>query len=284
MAGKKLTRRKVITAGVLTGAAGAVYSVAHAFGVEPNLLHVNAQTIHLQWLPQPMSGLKIAHLTDFHYDPENNDKLLDKVKRRLEEIKPDIIIFTGDYITKGEKEFDALIEKLNGVSAPHGVYASMGNHDGWESNADYISRGFTSIGVKLLVNANEIIQVNKIDLCIAGLDYQWLGEPDVEKMLEGVSQYMPVIALVHEPDYFEELAKRHPYVMQFSGHTHGGQCRVPIIGYAPIKVKYGEKYIKGTYAEGPNAKLYVSSGIGTVGVRVRFACPPEIAVLTLENA
>jgi uncharacterized protein len=87
--------------------------------------------------------------------------------------------------------------------------------------------------------------------------------------------------LVHEPDYFDTLTRHRDIVVQLSGHTHGGQCRVPLVDYAPVKVAYGRKYIYGAFQRG-DSRLFVTRGLGTVGMRVRFACPPEVALLTLR--
>ena len=86
---------------------------------------------------------------------------------------------------------------------------------------------------------------------------------------------------MHEPDVFDQLIKTNHVSLQLSGHTHGGQCRVPLLGYAPVKVKYGRKYIYGAYEKG-DSRLFVSRGLGTVGTPVRFACIPEVAILTLK--
>jgi predicted MPP superfamily phosphohydrolase len=90
-------------------------------------------------------------------------------------------------------------------------------------------------------------------------------------------------AFVLEPDYFDDLRARRPIALQLSGHTHGGQCRVPLVGYAPRKVDFGRIYIDGHHAR-DGSNLFVTRGIGTVGLRVRFACPPQLAILTLRSA
>ena len=248
---------------------------------------VNRQEVSLNWLPAGLDGLKVVHLTDFHYRPGDDDGVMEKLMERLAEEEPDLVVLTGDYVISSFDSFLPLVGMLAKLKAKHGVFVSMGNHDGWTAEEDAYRKAFESIGCTFFVNQHTVLTIGGERLVVAGLDYQWDGNPDAVKMLAGVKQDDPVLALVHEPDFFDELASMHPRVMQFSGHTHGGQCRVPLIGYAPVKVKYGQNYIKGLYemgvAEGPQAKLFVSSGIGTVGVRVRFACPPEIAVLTLRR-
>jgi len=117
---------------------------------------------------------------------------------------------------------------------------------------------------------------------VNGLDSVWGGKPDIEKAFSGVSDQVPCLTMMHEPDFFDEIAQVRKSFTQFSGHTHGGQCCVPLLGYAPVKVRYGKKYIFGSFQKDAQRQLSVSSGIGTVGIRVRFARAPEIVVHTLE--
>ncbi|MDB4410276.1 metallophosphoesterase, partial [bacterium] len=92
----------------------------------------------------------------------------------------------------------------------------------------------------------------------------------------------PVISMVHEPDFFDELRSAKPLDLQLSGHTHGGQCRLPLVNYTPAKVKFGRNYIYGHFEKNAS-QLFVGRGIGTVGIRVRFACRPELVILTLRS-
>jgi predicted MPP superfamily phosphohydrolase len=144
-------------------------------------------------------------------------------------------------------------------------------------------RSFEKAGIPFLINRNSQLRIKGDTLAVAGTDFVWLGKPDPAATLKGVAPGTPVLALVHEPDYFDVISAQRDILLQVSGHTHGGQCRVPLIGYAPAKVDFGRKYIKGAFTRG-DSNLFVTSGVGTVGLRVRFACPPELAVLTLRGA
>ena len=126
---------------------------------------------------------------------------------------------------------------------------------------------------KLLIKGENIF--------INGLDSIWGGRPHPSKAWQGHKKNEPVIALVHEPDPFDELHQSHALDLQLSGHTHGGQCRVPLLNYRPAKVKFGRKFIYGHFQKN-NSQLFVGRGIGTVGPRVRFACMPELVILTLR--
>jgi predicted MPP superfamily phosphohydrolase len=156
----------------------------------------------------------------------------------------------------------------------------MGNHDGWNARGEAVGRSFERVGIPLLINRNSVIRIRGEKFAIAATDRVWLGKPDPARALRGIPSGAPVLALVHEPDFFDEMSARRN-LLQVSGHTHGGQCRVPVLGYAPAKVSYGRKYIQGPFFRG-ESRLFVTRGIGTTGMRVRFACPPEVAVLTLR--
>lgn len=118
-------------------------------------------------------------------------------------------------------------------------------------------------------------------------DFHFRPDQDAELLGKVVAQVhrekLDLIALVHEPDYFDTMTAHREIMLQLSGHSHGGQCRVPLIGYAPKTVKYGTKYVEGAFTNG-SSNPFVTRGVGTTGSRVRFAYPPELAVLSLRAA
>jgi predicted MPP superfamily phosphohydrolase len=144
-----------------------------------------------------------------------------------------------------------------------------------------MSRRFERAGISLLINRNSVIRIKGEKFAIAATDHVWQGKPDPLLTLRGIPPEVPVLALVHEPDFFDRMATFRN-LLQISGHTHGGQCRVPFLGYAPAKVRYGRKYIQGSFSRN-ESRLFVTRGLGTTGMRVRFACPPEVALLTLRS-
>jgi predicted MPP superfamily phosphohydrolase len=274
-----ITRRRA--AGLIfTGVAGCLLD---GFVIEPTLLSVTRQDVTCKKLPSALDGLKVCLLTDLHFLPGTNDSLLEKVIHQVRMERPDIIALGGDYMNHDPKVIQPLLEKLGKLHCTHGIFAVMGNHDGWSGNVSVIRRQFEKTGISFLVNQHSQLDIRGEKLALAGTDFVWLGKPDPTKTLKGISADTPVIALVHEPDYFDTMAAQRNIQLQLSGHTHGGQCRVPLIGYAPAKVKYGKKYIYGSYATG-DSTLFVSRGVGTTSTRVRFACPPELAVLTLRES
>lgn len=270
-------RNFIITSGLAAASCG-----SYARYIEPNLLSVTQKTVRLPRLPKSLDGLVIAQLTDIHYKPEEQQELMQEVVRAVNAAKPDIIALTGDYIEGRPKVIDPLMNALSGLQAKHGIYATMGNHDGWSASPGRFRRAFHKAGIEFLHNDGSCIQIKGEHFFIVGTDSCWSGKVDAPACYRG-HKNEPVLALVHEPDVFDFLSAQFPVSLQLSGHTHGGQCRVPLVGYAPVKVKYGKNYIYGSYAKG-DSQLFVSRGLGTVGAKVRFACSPEVALLTLRSA
>jgi len=275
----KLTRRQTIKTLL---AAAPVAAAIDAFFIEPNLLSITRREITLPRLPPELDGFTIAQLSDFHYKPDKDHDLMVKAVNAVNAENVDFIALTGDYVTEDSAVITPLMEHLSQLQSKHGIAATMGNHDGWSNSRDYYRKTFAKAGIPFLINQNTELNIEGSPLHIAGTDYVWLGSPDPIKTLKGIPANAPVIALVHEPDYFDTIRQVRDIDLQLSGHTHGGQCRVPLIGYAPVKVKYGENYVYGYYKEG-DSQLFVSRGTGTSGMRVRFACAPELVILTLRG-
>lgn len=268
-----LSRRKFIY-----GAMG--LCLADAFFIEPNISWTTKTNLKVPHLPEALKGLRIVHLTDLHYKPDKDEGLLETVVEKVNEIEPDLIFLTGDFVDHDTSGIDPMLSLLSKLKTKHGIYACMGNHDGWTADGSYYKDLFEKNGINFLINENTKLSILGESLYIAATDYIWLGTPDPVATLKGIPTNAPLITMVHEPDYFDTMVKHHGQHLQLSGHTHGGQCRVPFIGYAPSKVKYGKKYIYGKYEQGEST-LFVSRGLGTTKIRVRFSCLPEIALHTI---
>jgi len=262
-------------------AAGAAGSIAHAFGIEPQWLGVTRKEVDCPLLSPGWDGLRVGVLADIHFKPEKDEGLLCDAVEALMREKPDVIVMPGDFIDHSPGVLAPMLRILSKLSAPLGVYAGPGNHDGWNMDCDVMRRKFEECGISFLINANTRVSGRGGEMVIAATDHVWMGKPDPGRAMRGVGRDESVIALVHEPDYFDVMVEHRPMALQVSGHTHGGQCKVPVLGYAPARVAYGRKYLEGEYGVG-KARLFVTRGLGTTGLRVRFACAPEVAVLTLR--
>ena len=234
--------------------------------------------VPISGLPKALDGLRIAHLSDLHIDPYTGAAYLERVARAANALAPDLVLLTGDFVTDRAAAIAELAPILAQLRARHGVYASLGNHDIW-TDAGHIARSLDAVGVPVLINEGITLEVNGAPLHLAGVDSGWGGNPDLARALATAPTDARAIALVHEPDLIDGPTRDPRVVLQLSGHSHGGQIRVPGVG-APVLPYLGRRYDLGLYRVA-DTWLYTNRGIGVGGVPVRFNCPPELALLTL---
>ena len=251
-----------------------------AFFIEPNLLVVREQTIEIDNWPQQLDGLRVAVISDIHVGASFiTDEKLRTIVERTNERQPELVVILGDYMTRAEIQPKIFGATLKGFSAPLGTYSVLGNHDWWYSG-DMVRRGLEENGIKVL--ENEALQLNArgTSLWLVGLADLWTRSQRIEETVAKVPEGQPLIALTHNPDIFPRLPQRVPLLL--AGHTHGGQVRFPLIGTVVESSRYGERYVRGHVFEN-NHHLFVTTGIGTSIVPVRFGVTPEIVLLTLKS-
>jgi len=226
------------------------------------------------------SELKIAVLSDLHVGSPHVG--LDKVRTIVEKTNaesPALVVLLGDFVTGGPNgpraggfvEPELIAQELEKLHAPLGVYAVLGNHDWWY-DGDRVGRALTDAGIPVLENR----AVHIGDIWLGGIADYWTREPDIAGTLRQVTTDEPVVLITHNPDIFPEVPAR--VSLTLAAHTHGGQVNLPIIGTLITTSKLG--YNAGEYVvEGRH--LFVTTGIGTSIVPVRFGVPPEIVILTL---
>ena len=250
------------------------------FFIEPDLLVIREQTIEIDNWPQQLDGLRIAVLSDIHVGrPVITDEKLRTIIARTNERQPELVVILGDYMTRNAVEPEVFGAVLKGFSAPLGTYSVLGNHDWWYSG-EKVRRGLEQNGIKVL--ENEVVQLNVrgTSLWLIGLADLWTRAQRIEETVAKVPEGQPSIALTHNPDIFPMLPQRVPLLL--AGHTHGGQVRFPLIGTVVESSRYGDRYVRGHVIEN-NHHLYVTTGIGTSIVPVRFGVTPEIVLLTLKS-
>lgn len=276
-AGAMNHKRTLIAAGV-AGAALAAY----AFLVEPRWLRVTRPKIHARTMPEGLEGLRIALLTDMHADRHSLSVIRRACRLAMAE-KPDLIALTGDFAADDAPNFRAVLDALSGLHAPLGVYAVPGNHDflvgidGWHQEI----RAHPTI--EDLTNRAVVWEVNGARLCIAGVDDFTYGDPSLEA-LPPPEQRDFTILLAHDPDQGEKSRRDEDQVdLILSGHTHGGQVRLPWLGAVFNPAVHDDLYEEGLRRR-PWTQVYTSRGVGTVHLQVRFLCRPEVALLELTRA
>ncbi len=273
-----LTRRQILRRTFYGALAAAAASYGYGRSMERRIITTERVTVTLPRLPPALAGLSIAQLSDLHLHPYTEPQTIAKAVAATNALEPDLILLTGDFITDKGSDAQELGELLRPLKSRHGVFGSMGNHDCWYQPW-LIRQHLTSSGVQMLENAGTELRINGEKLWLGGLDSVWAGQPDLTKTLPK-SHDITTLMMVHEPDYADVVAQAKRPLLQLSGHSHGGQVRVPFAG-AVVTVPWAKKYIRSLYRVG-DVTLYVNSGIGCTSHPVRFACPPEVTLLTLQ--
>jgi predicted MPP superfamily phosphohydrolase len=254
------------------------------FLIEPNRLITHEETIQIANWPQDLSGLRIAVISDIHVGgPFIDEQKVRLIVERANQLHPDLIILLGDYMSGNSwhghrvepEEFAPMLKDLH---APLGVYSVLGNHDWWYSGQK-VRRALEENGIKVL--ENEVVEVKwqSSSFWLAGLADFWTRPQNIAETIARVPEGKTMIALTHNPDIFPNLPQRVPLLL--AGHTHGGQVNFPIIGRPIEPSNYGQRYAAGHVIENGH-HLFVTTGIGTSILPVRFRVPPEIVLLTLK--
>jgi predicted MPP superfamily phosphohydrolase len=276
-----LTRRQFL--GGLAAAPLVAISATSAYAslIAPHNYEVTETDVFIRNLPERFEGFRITQLTDVHH---SRIVALDEVRRVVElagQTKPDLIVLTGDYTTTYRRFIEPCAEALGSLNAPEGVWAVLGNHDHY-TDPELTTRALARNHIIVMNNANTLLRRGPDAIQLAGIDdWSWNGT-DWKRAFFGLDRTRASILLSHQPIVldFEETQTAS---LILSGHTHGGQIRLPFIG-APARFASADlKYASGLFRRG-QTQLYVSRGTGVIGLPVRFGARPEIAVLRLRQA
>lgn len=247
---------------------------------ERRKVEITRKQIALDLGPESPKSLRIALLSDFHFDPLHETEFADRWVALANEEKPDLALLLGDFVSDSARQFHLLADRLADLQAPLGTYAILGNHDFWSDPAGVI-RDLDRVGIPVLRNEIRHIDTGDGELALAGLESVWGGRPDPDCIRSRGNERF--ILAMHEPDYVDHLPIPNRVALQVSGHTHGGQIcppsRYPLHG--PV---WGMRYRSGHfYSVETDTHLYVTRGLGTVRLHSRIFCPPEVAILDLHN-
>ena len=260
---------------------------AWAFIIEPDRLLIRESAITLQDWPADFDGYRIAIITDLHVGARfmTLDKLREVV-RRTNALQPDLVVLLGDYVVNNHGngtvrvEPQVFVPPLGELRAKDGVYGVLGNHDWWYDGFK-VSRAFEQGGIRMLDNDALQIRRGRSVFWLAGLGDCWTLNHQIQRTLAKITDDAPVMAITHAPDLFPELPARVSLLL--AGHTHGGQVNLPLLGRLVVPSQFGSRYAIG-HIEEKGRHLFVSPGIGTSIMPVRFRVPPEISVVTLRRA
>ena len=245
---------------------------------EANSLSLERVEIRLKRVPPKLDGLKIIHLSDTHHSPFTSLEHIARAVKIANRLKPDLFLLTGDYVSH-EREYIAPVAAILGeLKAEFGVYACLGNHDHW-TDADLVTHLFRGEGINVLINEGLRFEANGASFWLAGVDDHMVGKTDVPAALRGSFPDEMKLLLAHNPIIFREAA-RYGVDLTLSGHTHGGQIKIRDKDKRMIRRR---KLTSGLHRR-QESQIYITRGIGTVVVPMRYQCPPEISLLELRTA
>ena len=256
----------------------ALAQAARVAFTEPFMLSIERQEIYLRRLPAKLDGLRVVHLSDFHYGPLVNPQHLQRAVKVANDLRPDLIALTGDYISQDRIYAAPCAEVVGKLRARHGVYAVLGNHDHW-TDAQLIADLFRAEDIRVLVNEGSRMDLHGESFWLAGVDDTMVGLEDLSLALAGARHNELKLLLAHNPTILRRAA-RAGVDLVLSGHTHGGQ-----VTWRSEKSRSGRprrRMLRGLGRRG-NTQIYVTRGLGTVVLPIRYGCPPEISVLDLRT-
>ncbi|HET7442412.1 MAG TPA: metallophosphoesterase [Terriglobales bacterium] len=270
--------------------AGAGVGTAAAFveSEHPRLVRVE---IALPRLPQKLDGFTIAQLSDFHYDEYFSRTPIATAVKMVNALNPDMVALTGDFVTvplataeverapKAARDAVPCAQLLGGLRARCGSFAVLGNHDE-SSDPDEVTAALQQSDIRVLRNQALPVEREGERFWLAGINDALWGEADLKKTLRDVPAEAATVLLCHEPDFADEAAN-YPVDLQLSGHSHGGQVRLPLIG-PPFLPPMARKYPWGLRRVG-RMMLYTNCGVGTIRIPVRWNCPPEVTLIILRS-
>ncbi len=268
-------RRLVLGAGLL-----GLGLIAYSHYIEPYQIEVNRIELYLPDLDPRVDGFTILQISDVHIASWMLDGYLDKVVDQANALDPEVIALTGDYLYR---DVDGLAPALENfffrLKARQAKVAILGNHDHWE-DPDLVRYLLRSSGVIDLSNMVMEFPRSGGKVILAGLDDPWEGLDDLEVVRNKLPDGSRAILLVHEPDFAPRYAATGKFSLQLSGHSHGGQVRIPGLG-APVLPELGRVFSSGL-SQVDGMQVYTNRGIGAVPVRLRFNCRPELTLITLH--
>ena len=241
--------------------------------IEPFLLVVRINVIE----ERSLSGLRLGIISDIHVGPYVSMKKVKKIIDKLNKTRVDMVLIPGDFLHGKASDYADLLEPLSGLNMP--FYVTLGNHDhrcdSGNAEPNILRQKLKYFGGMELNNSS--LQIKK-GIWLAGVDDNYLGFDNLDSAFSGIPEDAFVILLAHSPDIIRKKESQRASLI-ISGHTHGGQIRMPW-GSIPIVIPAKEKkYDRGYFSE---KKLLVTSGVGEVGTRIRFLNPPELRVVTFK--
>jgi hypothetical protein len=272
-------RRRVLLAARGAVLASPVMATGYGVFIQRSDLRTTEVKIPIPGLPRELDGTRLVQLSDIHLSPFLSVRELERAVDMANETKPDVALITGDLITSAADPLDMCLDRLRQVRASYGVIGCLGNHEVYADAEDYTRVQGARLGMDFLRSRSRVVALKGSALNFAGVDYQRMHREYLKGAERFVRPDMVNILLSHNPDVFPVAASQ-GYQLTIAGHTHGGQITVEILRQNLSIARFYTPYVYGLYRQG-DAAVYVTRGIGTVGVPARLGAPPEIALIRL---
>ena len=272
-------RRRVLIATRAAVLASPALVAGYGVFIQRRAIGMREVKIPVAGLPRELDGVTLVQLSDIHLSPFLSVSELDRAIEMANEAKADVGLVTGDLITTAYDPLDTCLNRLARLRTSEGIVGCLGNHEVYANAQDHATARGSRLGIDFLRDRSRLITVRGHQLNFVGVDYQRMHSQYLSGAERHVVPGMLNILLSHNPDVFP-VAARQGYQLTISGHTHGGQITVEILNENLSIARFYTPYVYGPYQEG-KAALYVTRGIGTVGVPARIGAPPEVALIRL---
>jgi predicted MPP superfamily phosphohydrolase len=243
---------------------------------EANSLSVERIEIRLERLPKKLEGFRLIHLSDVHHSPFTGLEHISRAVKVANSLKPDMFVLTGDYVSHDTEYIEPVAEVLGKLESEFGTYACLGNHDHW-TDAELVTKSFRAENINVLVNEGIRFEARGASFWLAGVDDYMVGKTDLPAALRCAFPDEMKMLLAHNPVIVRQAA-RFAVDLVFSGHTHGGQVKLR----EDEKQVFARRRLKNGLHRRKNTQIYITRGIGTVVVPIRYQCPPEISLIELK--
>ncbi len=256
--------------------AGNLSKIARSAINEANSLSLEKINIKIKRLPKKLDGFRLIHLSDIHHSPFTNLEHIIRTVKISNRLKPDMFVLTGDYVSHETEYIEPVAKVLGELKSEFGTFACLGNHDHW-TNPEMITNSFRAAGITMLINEGLRFEARGASFWLAGVDDHLVGKTDLPASLKGSYADEMKLVLAHNPVIFRQAVKEKVDLI-LSGHTHGGQVK---IRDEEKRILPRRKFTNGLH-ERKDTQIYITRGIGTVVLPIRYQCPPEISLIELQ--
>lgn len=278
-ASQGLSRRQFLLGAAALAAGGFAPGAAEAAEHEDGALRVEPLTIRIPGLDPAHDGLRVAQLSDLHVGPMTPVERIRAAVEAANAFRPDLVVLTGDYLSRSREGVALISEQLGGLEAP--TVAVLGNHD-HKQDAAGATAALEGLGYSVLRNQHTVVRLRGVPFPVIGVDDLWSRHADPARALSGAPPGARLV-LAHGPSTADLLRDAETPLVVLSGHTHGGQVTLPIFTPLLSRLVLGERFLRGLYRVG-QVQLYVNRGIGNSVTRLRLNSAPEVTTATLRTA